>query len=32
MADKDKLRKGNMENPEQYPTERESLFDRFESE
>ncbi|WP_050614466.1 hypothetical protein [Bacillus testis] len=27
-----KLRKSNMDHPEQYPTEKESLFDKFESE
>ncbi|ALC91212.1 hypothetical protein AM500_16460 [Bacillus sp. FJAT-18017] len=26
------LKKGNRDNPEQYPTNKESLFDKFESE
>ncbi|WP_059173765.1 hypothetical protein [Bacillus sp. FJAT-27445] len=26
------LQQGNRDNPEQYPTDKESLFDKFESE
>ncbi|GHH98888.1 hypothetical protein [Neobacillus kokaensis] len=31
--DKNKIKtKGNMDSPEQYPTENESIFDKFKSE
>ena len=32
MTDKNKNQKGKMDNPEQYDTDKESLFDKFESE
>lgn len=32
MAEDKKKQKGKMDNPEQYDTDKESLFDKFESE
>ncbi|MBH0169477.1 hypothetical protein [Fictibacillus sp. 18YEL24] len=32
MADVEKKQKGKMDNPEQYKTDQQSLFDKFESE
>jgi hypothetical protein len=32
MSKENKKQKGKMDNPEQYDTDKESLFDKFESE
>ncbi|RZT21680.1 hypothetical protein [Fictibacillus sp. BK138] len=32
MSEEKKKQKGKMDNPEQYDTDKESLFDKFESE